>query len=46
MPVDRLSDQIETLLEPVEPRRERLRRVGNDVESSGLWQSTAVSSQS
>jgi hypothetical protein len=41
MPVDRTSDLIETLLETIEPCRERLRRVENEVESGGLWQPTA-----
>ncbi len=46
MPVDRASDLIETLLEAVEPCRERLYRVGNEVESGGLWQPSAVCSRS
>ena len=42
MPVDRARDLIETLLEAVEPCRERLYLVGNEVESGGLWQPSAV----
>jgi hypothetical protein len=42
MSVNCPSDLIETLLEPVKPRRQRLYRVGNEVESSDLWQPRAV----
>ena len=45
MPIDRAGDLIETLLESVEPRRQHLHRVGNEVEASGLWQSSAVSAE-
>jgi hypothetical protein len=46
MPIDRPSDLIETFLEPIEPSRECLYRVGNEVEASGFWQPCTVRSQS
>jgi hypothetical protein len=46
MPIDRPPNLIETLLESIEPRRECLYRVRNEVEASGLWQPRAVSAES
>jgi hypothetical protein len=42
MPVDRPSDLIETLLKAVKPCRQRLHRVGDEVDSSDLWQPRTV----
>jgi hypothetical protein len=46
MPVDRPSDLIEALLEPIEPRPECFRCIRPEVESSSLWQPRTVNSKS